>query len=59
MPVVKIEILSGKTKEQKKKMIEGITKAINEATGVEPEKIWIIINEISHENWGSNGKPKA
>jgi 4-oxalocrotonate tautomerase len=58
MPVVKIEMLAGKTKDQKKKMIEGITKAITEATGVEPEKVWLIISEIQHENWGSGGKQK-
>ncbi len=59
MPVVKIDILSGKTKEQKQKMVEGVTAAINEATGVTPEKIWIIINDVEAENWANNGKLKT
>jgi len=59
MPVVKIDILSGKTNEQKQKMVEGVTGAINEATGVTPEKIWIIINDVEAENWANNGKLKT
>jgi len=59
MPVVRIEMLEGRTKEQKKRMMEGITKAVVEATGVEAEKVWIIVSDVARENWGSGGKPKG
>jgi len=52
-------MLEGRTKEQKKRMMEGITKAVVEATGVEAEKVWIIVSDVARENWGSGGKPKG
>ncbi len=58
MPVVRIELLEGRTKEQKKMMIEGVTRAMVEATGVEAEKVWVIVSDVARENWGSGGKPK-
>jgi 4-oxalocrotonate tautomerase len=59
MPVIRIEVLAGKTKEQKKRMIEGITQVVTAAIGIEPEKVWIVINDVPPENWGSGGKQKG
>ncbi len=59
MPVVNINILAGKTREQKEKMISGITDVIHQATDVPKEKIWIIINDIEPGNWASDGKLKG
>jgi len=59
MPVVKIDMLDGKTKEQKKMLIENVTKAVCDSVGCPPEVVTVVITDVSRENWGSNGKQKA
>ena len=58
IPVVKIDMWSGRTPEQKKKLIEGITDAFI-GIGTPKEAVHIIINDVSKENWGTSGKPAS
>lgn len=60
MPVITIKTFEGKTKEQKKKWIEGVTRVSMEVTGVEdPSRFTVIIQEIPKENWGKGGVPAS
>jgi 4-oxalocrotonate tautomerase len=56
MPVVQISWWAGRTEEQKKKVIEGVTKVIAEALGIRSEAVTIIIYDVPKENWGLGGK---
>jgi 4-oxalocrotonate tautomerase len=58
MPVVIVETWEGKSKEQKAKLIEGITKAF-EDIGVKPEALHIIIHDVPKCNWGIQGAPAS
>ena len=55
MPVVQVSVWAGISEENKKKMVEGITKVIEEV-GVPREAITIIIEEIPKTNWASGGR---
>ncbi len=55
MPVVIIEMWSGRTDEQKEKLIKGITKAF-EDIGVKPEHLNIVIHDVPRSNWGVRGE---
>ena len=55
MPVVIIETWSGKTDEQKAKLIKGITKTFVEI-GVPADQVQIIIHDVPKTNWGINGE---
>jgi 4-oxalocrotonate tautomerase len=55
MPVVQISVWAGISEENKKKMVEGITKVIEEL-GVPREAITVIIEEIPKTNWASGGR---
>jgi 4-oxalocrotonate tautomerase len=55
MPVVQVSVWAGISEENKKKMVEGITKVIEEL-GVPREAITIIIEEIPKSNWASGGR---
>jgi 4-oxalocrotonate tautomerase len=57
MPVVQISWWTGRTDEQKKKVIEGITKVIAEALNIKPEAVTVIIYDIEKKNWGVGGRP--
>ncbi len=55
MPVVIVEMWEGRTVEQKKKLVKGITAAIAEI-GVPPEAVHIIIKDNPKYNWATAGK---
>ena len=56
MPVVHINFLEGRTTDQKRQLIKGITDAMVEALKVRPETVYIYIHEASKENFGKAGK---
>ena len=55
MPVVIVETWEGKTVEQKKQLVEGITTSFVKI-GVPPEAVHIIIKDNPKHNWASGGK---
>lgn len=55
MPVVTIDWFEGRTAEQKKKVIEGITESL-EKVGVPKEATWIVIRDMPKTNFGMGGK---
>ena len=55
MPVVTIEMWSGRTIEQKKQLVEGITSVMINL-GTPREAIQIIIRDVPKHNWATGGK---
>ncbi len=55
MPVVTVEMWEGRTIEQKKQLVEGITSVITKM-GIPPEAVQIIIKDIPKYNWATGGK---
>ncbi|MES2189673.1 MAG: 4-oxalocrotonate tautomerase [Pseudomonadota bacterium] len=56
MPTYHIEMMEGRTVEQKKKLVEAITQATVEILGGTPDAVDIIITDIKRENWATGGK---
>jgi 4-oxalocrotonate tautomerase len=57
MPIVTINILEGRTKEQKTNLIKNVSSAVMETLGAPPESVRVIINEMPVENYGIAGLP--
>lgn len=57
MPYISIETFEGKTTEQKKSLIEEVTRVVTSTLEVPPEAVWIVIKDIPRSNWGQGGKP--
>jgi 4-oxalocrotonate tautomerase len=55
MPVVIVEMWEGRTVEQKKQLVEGITSAITKL-GIPPEAVQVIIKDNPKHNWGMAGE---
>lgn len=55
MPIVTVEMWEGRTIEQKKKLVEGITSVITDM-GVRPEGVTILIKDNPKHNWARGGK---
>ena len=56
MPIATINILEGRTDEQKERLIVKMTEAINEAIGAPIPSIRIIINEMPKQHFGIAGQ---
>ena len=55
LPVVQVNVWSGLSLENKKHIVEGITKVMEEI-GIPKEAVTIVICEEPKENWASGGK---
>lgn len=55
MPYINLQITKGASREQKKSVVEQITKTLVEVLGKNPEHIHIVIDEVDEDNWGYNG----
>lgn len=60
MPYVNIRITDeGATKEQKAKLIEGVTGLLRDVLGKNPATTFVIIDEVPTDNWGVAGESVA
>lgn len=59
MPIVKIDMLEGRSEEQKNKLFREVTDAIVRTIDARPESVTIILNEQPLVNLGKAGKPLA
>ncbi len=55
MPVVTVEMWEGRTIEQKKQLVEGITSAMTKL-GIPAQAVHIIIKDVPKYNWATGGK---
>jgi 4-oxalocrotonate tautomerase len=55
LPVVQVTVWAGISEENKKKIVEGITKVIEEI-GVPREAVTVIIYEVPKTDWASGGQ---
>lgn len=56
MPYVSVRITrDGVTVEQKRQVVEQITRALVNVLGKRPEHIHVVIDEVEPENWGYAG----
>ena len=55
MPIVSIKIAKGRSLEQKRNLVQSVTQAISTSIEVNPEKIWIQIEEFEPDNFATNG----
>jgi 4-oxalocrotonate tautomerase len=56
MPTYHVEMMEGRTIEQKKKLVEAITRVSVEILGGQPDSVDILITDVKRENWATGGK---
>ncbi len=55
MPIYRIEMLEGRTVEQKKKLAEEITRVSVAVLGGSPASVNVLITDVKRENWATGG----
>ena len=56
MPTYHVEMLEGRTVEQKRRLVEEITRISVEILGGAAESVDILITNVQRENWATGGK---
>jgi 4-oxalocrotonate tautomerase len=55
MPVVQIYMYKGRSKAQKKLLVERITRDFEEAVNVKPDSLHILFHDVEKQDWGTRG----
>lgn len=56
MPVVNIKIIEGRTVDQKRTMVQAVTKAIASSLEIPESAVWISIDEMKADNFSQGGE---
>ena len=56
MPLVRVSLWSGRTKEQKAELAKALTDTMVEVAKVPPEAVTVLFEELSKENWATKGR---
>ena len=59
MPIVQIEMLKGRTADQRRALAKNVTKAIVDSLGVPPEAVSIIIRDMEHDHYATAGELRS
>ena len=55
MPILRVSLWAGRTKEQKAELAEALTDTMVKVAKVPPEAVTIMFEELPKENWASRG----
>ena len=56
MPVITVEWLEGRTAQQKSQLVDAVTKAFIDVTGVSKDQVWIVFKDVKRSDWAMAGK---
>lgn len=56
MPIVRVEMLAGRTEDQKQKLAEIITEAMVKVAGSKSDDTYVVFEDVAKENWAVGGR---
>lgn len=55
MPFITVKMLEGRTQDQKRRIVEGITSVVAEACGIEPDRIHVFLEDMAADSYARGG----
>jgi len=55
MPIIKVDMFTGRTREQKRALARELTEAFVRAVGGKPESVTIVFQDVAKEDWAVAG----
>lgn len=55
MPTLRVELLEGRTPEQKKELVKALTQAVVDTLGSKPESVDVLLYDIRRADWATGG----
>jgi 4-oxalocrotonate tautomerase len=59
MPIIRIELLAGRSPAVKRELIQRVTEAVVTSLQVRPEQVRVLLYELPPEHWAVGGQPLA
>jgi len=59
MPFITVQLIEGRSVEQKHALIKEISEAAIRVLDADPDNVRIVINEVTSDDWGVGGVPVA
>jgi len=59
MPILQVELLKGRSLEEKRSLVQNITNAVTDTLNCSAEAVTIIIREMEHEHFAKGGILRA
>jgi 4-oxalocrotonate tautomerase len=59
VPIIRIELIEGRTPELKQELIRRVTDAVATTLAVQPAQVRVLLYELPPEHWAVGGQSKA
>lgn len=56
MPTLRVELMEGRTVEQKRNLVRALTQAVVDTLGSKPESVDILLFDIKRHDWATGGE---
>ncbi|TFY96865.1 4-oxalocrotonate tautomerase [Ramlibacter rhizophilus] len=56
MPTIRVELMEGRTVEQKKELVKALTQAVVETLGSKAESVDVLLFDIKRHDWATGGE---
>jgi len=56
MPIIRVELFKGRSREEKRAIAQELTSALVKVTGNKPESVWVLIDDVDKEDWAFGGE---
>ncbi len=55
MPIIRVEMFKGRSREQKRSLVRELTETFVRVAGGKPESVTIILQDVDKEDWAAAG----
>ena len=55
MPTLRVDLMEGRTVEQKKELVKALTEAVVKTLGGSPESVDVLLYDIKRHDWATGG----
>jgi 4-oxalocrotonate tautomerase len=55
MPTIRVELMEGRTPEQKKNLVQALTQAVVQTLGGSSESVDVLLYDIKRSDWATGG----
>ena len=55
MPIIRVEMWEGRSLDQKRQLVEALSKETARIAGCDIASVYVVIDEVKKENWGAGG----
>lgn len=56
MPIIRVEMLEGRSVEKKRELVATLTRETARIAGCSEDSIYVVIEDVKKENWGVSGQ---